>query len=136
MPYFVDTAFFVALKIADDDDHERAEEIFADVLENKYGALLASDYILDEAVTFVRRRTRNYDLAVEVIKMITNSKWVDLKYVTKEEVEAAVVAYKKYNDKDLSFTDWVSVKMIEFRGLHGIVSFDGHFDKVNVSRIC
>ncbi len=135
MPYFADTAFLVALKIADDYHHDRAEEIFADVLEDKYGTLLSSDYILDEAVTFVRSRTGRYDLAVDVIKMITKSKWIDMRYVTNDEVQAALAEYIKHDDKELSFTDWVSVKMIEFRGFHGIVSFDKDFDRVGIKRI-
>ncbi len=135
MPYLVDTSYFVALKVADDTNHDRAEEIFADILDGKYLDLLTLDYVLDEAVTAVRRRTRRHDLAVEVADLIANSKYVTMEYVIRDDVVAALSAYRKYKDKLLSFTDWVQVKNIESHGYSGIVSFDSDFDKVGVPRI-
>ncbi len=134
MPYFGDTSFFVSLKI-EDNNHKRAEEIFVDILAGKYGKIETSDYVLDEAVTVVRKRTKRYDLAVDISRMITRSVWVNMNYATRDEVDAALDAYIQHKDKDLSFTDWVLVKEIEFHGWHGIISFDKGFDTVQISRI-
>ena len=135
MPYFVDTSFFVALFNADDDNHSRAEEIFVEIGNGKYGKLKASDYVLDEAVTVARKRTRRHDIAVRVAEMISNSVWIDMVYVIKDEVIKALKEYRRYQDKELSFTDWVSVLQIRSRGWQGIISFDEDFDKVGMTRI-
>lgn len=101
-----------------------------------YGKLRASDYVLVESITVVRKRTKRHDLAVRVAEMISNSVMVDFITVTKDELQRALKEYKKKSDKDLSIADWVSVAQIEMRGMHGILSFDSGFDQVGVKRIC
>lgn len=132
----MDTSYFVALISAIDDNHARAEEIFVGINNGDYGKLRASDYVLVEAITVVRVRTRRHDLAVRVAEMISNSVMVDFITVTKEELQKALKDYKRKADKDLSIADWVSVAQIEMRGMHGILSFDSGFDQVSVKRIC
>jgi predicted nucleic acid-binding protein len=135
MPYFVDTNFFVALINEDDDYHDRAEEIYVDILNSKYGKLFTSDYVLDEAITVMRVRTKKHDLAVRVGDMISSTVMIKMIYVIANEVFEALNEYKKHDDKDLTFTDWVLVRQIKGRGYHGIVSFDHHFDQVGIKRI-
>lgn len=131
----VDSNYFVALKVAKDPYHGRAEEIFADIANGLYGKLFTCDYVLDEAVTAMRVRTGSHVLAMEVANMIMNSKYVEMLYVIKEEVEAAMASYRQFEDKELSFTDWVLAKQIEYRSYAGIISFDADFDAIGISRV-
>lgn len=135
MTYFVDTSFFVALLDKDDDFHERAQEMFVDIMNGNYGKVHTSDYVLDESVTVVRRHTKDHEMAVRVGKMISNSVMINMVQTTSGEVVDALKEYEKNEDKDLSFTDWILVKQIERRGMSGILSFDKHFDEVGVKRI-
>ncbi len=86
-------------------------------------------------MTLIRRRTGNYDLAVKIIKMITESDWVDLKLVDENTIMKAKEKYIEYEDKELSFTDWVSAVLIREEDFDGIISFDGDFDGITLNRI-
>ncbi len=132
MPYFIDTSFFVALKNKIDDFHGRAEEIVADILNDKIERPYCSDYILDEAITTVRSETKNHEKAVEIGNMIMNSKYVSMKRVENNIISKAFESYKQYKDKELSFTDWTCIHFIEQKGLSGIISFDHHFEQVGI----
>lgn len=131
----MDTGFFVAFLNEGDTHHEDAQRIFSECLGGRSPKLVTSDYVLDEAVTLIRRRTGNYDLAVKIIKMITESDWVDLTFVEEETVMKAKEKYIEYDDKELSFTDWVSAVLISERSFDGIISFDGDFDGIKLNRI-
>lgn len=135
MPYLVDTNFFIALLITDDAFHDDAQNILVDIQEGVYSKLYTSDYILDEAVTLIRRKTKRYDLAVQIADMISNSGYIEMMHITPQEVSHAILEYKNHNDKDLTFTDWVCVCQINAKGWHGIISFDSHFDQIDVKRI-
>ncbi len=66
--------------------------------------------------------------------MITESQWVDLEFVNKDIVMKAKEMYIKYDDKELSFTDWISYVQIDENCYDGIISFDREFDKVGLNR--
>ncbi len=119
----------------DDVHHGDAQRIFADCLGGRDPRFVTSDYILDEAATLIKRRTRRHEMAVKVIRMITESDWVTFEFVEEDTVEEAKDRYIKYDDKDLSFTDWVSVVHMDKKDYDGIVSFDEDFDGVGVNRI-
>lgn len=91
--------------------------------------------VLDEAVTAVRRKTKNHSLAVRAAKMTSGSKMVTMSHVTKSQVSDALAEYRNHRNLDLSFTDWVITCQIREKGLHGIISFDEHFDDVKIARI-
>ena len=97
--------------------------------------LLTSDYVLDEAVTAMRVRTKSYDLAVRVGDMISKSVMINMTYAIKNDITEALNEYKNHKDKDLTFTDWVLVNQIKRKGCNGIISFDRHFDQVGIKRI-
>lgn len=66
--------------------------------------------------------------------MITESQWVDLEFINKDIVMKAKEMYIKYDDKELSFTDWISYVQIDKNCYDGIISFDREFDKVGLNR--
>ena len=135
MALFVDTGFFVALKNKKDKYHERAEEIADDILHGRMDRPYSSDYILDEAITLVRRRMKNHKTAVETGKMIINSKYINMIKVEKNLIEKAFESYIQYKDKDLSFTDWTSYHLIEQKALGGIISNDHHFEQIGIKML-
>ena len=78
MPYFADTSFFLALKNKKDEYHGKAEEIVNEILHGRMDRPYSSDYILDEAITLVRRELKNHKTAVEIGKMIISSKFINM----------------------------------------------------------
>jgi uncharacterized protein len=131
----VDTSVFAAFINKKDKHHVRAQEIFSDIRNGAIPHPISNDYILDETVTLVRRRTGRHDLAVQVADLIMRSRDISFTYVLKDDIQHAVDEYKKCSDKDLSFTDWISVCYIRKMGLKMIIAFDEHFDKVGIERI-
>ena len=134
--YLVDTGFFVAFLNEKDTHHEDAQRVFSECLGGRDPKLITTDYVLDEAVTLIRRRTGRHELAVKIIEMINDSDWVELEFVDKEVVKKAVSKYVEFEDKELSFTDWVSAVQIDEMGYGGIISFDSDFDGIGLDRIC
>ncbi len=135
MAHFADSSFFIALHNKSDDHHKEAQEIFLDIKDGKYGKLETSDYILDEGVTVTRQKTNDHNAAMNVGRMINDSVYTMMNRVVKAYIDDAFESYRRNPDKTLSFTDWVSYHMIQFRGLGGIISFDGDFDEVGVPRV-
>ncbi len=131
----VDTTVFAAFINKKDKDHARAQEIFSDIRNGSIVHPISNDYILDEAVTLVRRRTGRHDLAVSVADLIMRSRDITFTYVLKDDIQRAVEEYRKGSDKDLSFTDWISVCYIRKMGMKKIIAFDQHFDQVGIERI-
>ena len=135
MPYFADTSFFLALKNKTDNFHHKAEEIVTEILHGRMDRPYSSDYILDEAITIVRNELKNHKTAVEIGKMILRSKYINMIKVEKNIIEKAFESYEKYQDKDLSFTDWTSYHLIKQKGLTGIISTDHHFEQVGIQML-
>jgi predicted nucleic acid-binding protein len=48
---FIDTGIFVALRNADDGNHEQAKELMRRALKAEFGRIYTSDYMVDEAIT-------------------------------------------------------------------------------------
>ncbi|MGB9693955.1 MAG: PIN domain-containing protein [Fervidobacterium sp.] len=58
MTIFIDTGIFIALRNADEEQHQRSKELMKKALKADYGRVFTSDYIIDEAVTTALVRTR------------------------------------------------------------------------------
>lgn len=132
MPLFVDTGFFVALQNEDDNFHSKAMDIAADLLHGRREKLYCSDYILDEAITAVRARTKDYNKAIRTGNIIVNSKDIEMVKVSDDIIKKALESYKQYRDKKLSFTDWTSYHLIKKKNFLGIVSPDHEFEQVGI----
>ncbi len=67
MRLFLDTGPIVAYFNKRDRDHTTAFESFEKIYERRtpYTKLCTSDYVLDEAITICRVRTRNHKLSVQ-----------------------------------------------------------------------
>ena len=91
-----------------------------------------SDYIFDEAVTTALVRTGKHKIAVELGNQILGIKvkFVNLIQVDLTSFSNAWKLFSKYSDKKLSFTDCVSIAVIENFGLNKIISFDKDFDSI------
>ncbi len=66
MTVFVDTGIFVALRNAEDVNHQRSKELMISALNGSWGRIYTSDYIIDEAITTALARTKRHDIAVDV----------------------------------------------------------------------
>jgi len=128
MTIFIDTGIFIALRNADDEQHQRSKELMKKALKAEYGRIYTSDYIVDEAVTTALVRTRRHDLAVDVGKYILESPRITKLWTTREIFELAWQKFKALKDKPLSFTDCTTLAHIQKNQIKKILSFDSGFD--------
>ena len=73
MTVFIDTGIFVALRDAEDYNHQRSKELIKDALKGNMGRICTSDYVIDEAITVALARTRRHEVAVDVGTYILDS---------------------------------------------------------------
>lgn len=128
MAVFIDTGAFVALRNAEDEFHARSKELMKRVLKGEFGRVCTSDYVIDEAITTALVRTRRHDLAVDVGKYIIESPRITKLWTTKDTFDAAWKKFKTFKDRPMSFTDCVSLALMEKNRIKQIISFDSGFD--------
>jgi predicted nucleic acid-binding protein len=128
MAVFVDTSVWIAARNLDDVNHLRAKEILTSMLKGELGEIYTSDYILDEVVTLMLKRTKRLELAIEMGEYILKSPRIRKLRVTEEIFDDAWKKFKSLKGKLMSFTDCTSLVLMEKRGIEYIASFDSGFD--------
>lgn len=127
---FIDTGIFVALRNADDENHDRSRGLMRRALKAEFGKIYTSDYIIDEALTTALVRTRRLALAVDIGKYIMESPRITKLWTTKDVFETAWQKFMTLKDKPLSFTDCTTLAHIEKNDIRQVLSFDSGFDGI------
>ncbi|MBU0567799.1 PIN domain-containing protein [bacterium] len=125
MKLFVDTGAFLAIEDKADNHHRKALSFHRKALKENY-QLLTTDYILDETYTLIRRRA-GHRFAVEFGEKIRGSRLIKVLPITPTIIDIAWNIFKKYEDKDFSFTDCTSFVIMEQNKIKNAFAFDGHF---------
>lgn len=128
MRLFVDTSAWLALNNKNDQYHDEAVSKITKVRQQKI-QLVTSEYVFDESVTIIRYRI-SHRAAVAFGDALISSNVASIEDITKEERLKAWVLFKKYRDKDLSFTDCTSFALMVKLKLQKAFSFDNHFKQV------
>ena len=134
MSVFVDTGVFYAHHDIDASRHDIGMAALNTVLTSaEYGHVLTSDYIYDEVVTLTHQRTGDITAGIDVGRRIRGEGYpdaIELLYSSRQLFEAAVVAHQEYADHGLSFTDAMTVAMVDHHDIDTVLSFDDDFDGV------
>jgi len=134
MSVFVDTGVFYAHHDTNAGRHETGVTALNRVLQGaEYGRVMTSDYVYDEVVTLVQRRTGSVADGVAIGRRIRGEGYpdaIDMVYSSPALFDSAVETYETYLDQDLSFTDAMTVAMIEHHDIDAVLSFDDDFDGV------
>ena len=120
---FADTAGWYASLIPADSNYQSA----LTWLGSHHGRLLTTDYVIDETLTLLRSRGYR-DAALDWgAKMFAPNCPVLVHYVTPAEIARAWDVFRRFADKDWSFTDCTSKVVMEALGVVTAFSFDQHF---------
>jgi predicted nucleic acid-binding protein len=134
MSVFVDTGVFYAHHDTDASRHEIGVTALNRVLRStEHGRVMTSDYVYDEVVTLTHRRTGTVADGIEVGRRIRGDGYpdaVELLYSSPALFDDAVETYERYDDHGLSFTDAMTVAMVEHHDVDAVLSFDDDFDGV------
>ena len=128
MRLFVDTSAWLALNNKNDQHHDEAVSKITKVRQQKI-QLVTSEYVFNESVTIIRYRI-SHRAAVAFGDALISSNVASIEDIADEERLKAWVLFKKYRDKDLSFTDCTSFALMVKLKLQKAFSFDDHFKQV------
>jgi predicted nucleic acid-binding protein len=118
----VDTGAWFASVVPTDADYESAVAWLAGNRE----PLLTTDYIIDETLTLLRARGRR-QLAIQTAVRLFSGELALVHYLTPDDIAAASEVFRRFADKDWSFTDCTSKVVMESLGITTAFSFDQHF---------
>ncbi len=96
-----------------------------DIAAEKYGRALITDYIFDETVTGIFVRSKNLKLAVGYGNELLAS--VELLYVDEHTFHQAWKIFSEQMNKELSFTDSITLATMKTHGIPRIGTFDEDF---------
>ncbi|MFP3984471.1 MAG: type II toxin-antitoxin system VapC family toxin [Candidatus Bathyarchaeia archaeon] len=130
MRLFIDTTAFVALEDEDDKEHEAALNYREKIRREgtSFRALYTSNYVLDEVFTLLRLKL-THQAAITFGENIKRSKILRTIRVTPKIENTAWNIFKKYSDKDFSFTDCTSFALMKQEAISTAFTFDKHFQQ-------
>ena len=127
---FVDTGAWFAAVVPTDPDHTSAEAW----LSSNRDLLLTTDFIIDETLTLLRARGERRR-ALELGQNFFDGNIALVHHLTAVEVASAWEVFRKFDDKNWSFTDCTSKVVIESLGIAKAFAFDKHFSQFASAKI-
>ena len=127
MKLFVDTGAFIALADADDENHKSAAAFYRDARE-KGARFITTNFVVCETLNYLRARL-SHRIAVLFLENQRKSGFIEIATVTPSVEEEAFTIFKRYADKDFSFTDCTSFSVMKSLKLKNAFAFDKHFEQ-------
>jgi len=130
---FVDTGYWIALFDSRDQHHPAAKSQVGVLKKSK---IVIHEFVLFETITFINASLKNHKLALlflEFIESLDNCQVVEVDAGFKK---AAMATFKKYADKDFSFTDCVSFEFMNAHNITDAYCFDLHFKQMGFEVPC
>jgi hypothetical protein len=127
MKLFVDTGAFIALADADDENHKSAAAFYRDARE-KGARFITTNFVVCETLNYLRARL-SHRIAVLFLENLRKSGFIEIATVTPSVEEEAFTIFKRYADKDFSFTDCTSFSVMKSLKLKNAFAFDKHFEQ-------
>lgn len=128
MKVFVDTSAWLAINDRNDQYHNKAVIKSLEIKKQKI-ELISSEYIFDESLTLIRYRI-SHRAAVTFGNSLLNSSIVKIIDIINEDRLKAWEIFKKYEDKELSFTDCISFVLMKKLRIEKVFTFDEHFKQI------
>ncbi len=129
---FVDTTIWASAIDASDSLHEDGAAVLKALAEGQLGAALTTDFVLDETLTLLKARGGRAGTIVKAISNIISSPSLNISYVDEVLFNTALSTYEKY--ERLSFTDAVTLTIMQRKKVKEIFSHDDHFDIKGIIR--
>ncbi|MCI4335172.1 MAG: type II toxin-antitoxin system VapC family toxin [Thermoplasmata archaeon] len=123
---FIDSGAWIALLDERDGHHDAARGFQAELFRGRYGRVITTDYVLDEAVTYLRLHGPA-ELVGQFRTIITGSESVHVVWTTPERFWAAWDTLRGRPDKRWSLTDCLSFVTMEALGIRRAFGFDSDF---------
>ena len=147
---FVDTGAFIAMAAPNDDNHDRAQAVFTDLLQS--GAVLfTTNHIVDEVCTWMLRdRGLGHRGAIRFGRQVLDTsapctvadlpardggRSLVLIYSTPRVERLAWDVLAQYDTAGFTFTDCTSFAVMRILSISRAFTFDSHFDIMGFQRL-
>ncbi|RLG44449.1 MAG: VapC toxin family PIN domain ribonuclease [Thermoproteota archaeon] len=94
--------------------------------------LVITDYIFDEVLTLVMTKLGKHH-AIVLGEKLRSSEFCSMVKVESEDVEAAWEVFRRYKDKEWSFTDCTSYVVMKRLDIREALATDDHFRQMGLS---
>ena len=102
--------------------------------ETEITSFVTTDYVLDEAMTLIRF-AHSHAKAVQLAEATLASQFVKVIYSDEELFWDGMNIFRKYSDKEWSFTDCVSFAAMTKHHVRTAFTFDPHFKQFGFSTL-
>ncbi len=96
------------------------------LLQAAHEPILTTDYVIDEALTLLSARGRRTSAIVFGMRIFGGAQG-RIEYLTERDVRDAWEVFRRFHDKDWSFTDCTSYVVMQRLNITTAFSFDHHF---------
>jgi uncharacterized protein len=127
MKLFIDSGAFIALTDTDDENHKAAVSFYHSSTE-KGVRFLTTNFVVCETMNYLRAKI-SHPVAVLFWEKLKKSGLVEIIPVNPFTEEGAFAIFKRYKDKDFSFTDCTSFSLMRSLKLKKAFAFDKHFEQ-------
>lgn len=131
---FYDTGAWVALSVPGDKNAAAAKALQNRVSRGVHGAIVTTDFVLDEAATLIRMET-DVEAAARFVRSVLAAPSVTLLRIDRDHFESALEMFERHGDKRWSFTDCTSFVVMGALGIDQAFTFDRNFEQAGHTRI-
>ena len=118
---FVDTSYWVALRLRRDANHDVAVRLWA-----PGQPILTTSQVVGETWTFLRRRD-GHPSAVAFLDAIESADWLTVVHVDETIENEARAWLRRHDERVYSFVDATSFAVMRRERIHEALAFDGEF---------
>ncbi|TLZ71526.1 MAG: type II toxin-antitoxin system VapC family toxin [Methanobacteriota archaeon] len=129
-----DSGAWIALSVPNDRNAKVAQGVYADTARGVHGRIVTTDFVLDEAATFVRMATDVATAAV-LLRRVTGAPNVTVVWIDARHFADAIGDFERHQDKRWSFTDCTSFVVMRDLGIEKAFTFDRNFDQAGFTRL-
>ena len=120
---FVDTSFWVALRLRRDGRHEEALALLD---RHARSTFATSSHVRGETWTFLRARGGHRD-GVAFLDMVERTPRLQIAFITEALETDALVWLRRHDERPYSFVDATSFALMRSLGIREALAFDGDF---------
>lgn len=130
---FADSSYWIALVNPDDDLHEKACQLSAEVND---AAIVTSEMVLTEVVNHHSRpRMSLRRAAIRVVESIRDGSKCHVVPQTSAQFSDALRFFKQREDKQWSLTDCASILIMQEEGIQEVLTYDSHFTQAGFTAL-
>ena len=124
----LDSSLLIGFKIKNDFHHERANALMKQVVSERFGKPLITNYIFDGTVTGIFIRSKNLKLAVEYGDELLAS--LEMLEVDEKAFPKTWKIFSEQANGELSFTDSTAIAVMKSHDITRIGTFDRDFGEI------